>query len=283
MMTILKNVLEFIKNPKNTRMIVLGAVVILLLLFLRQCEATKAAKIEIENQRRETQRVSNNYKAAMDTITQYQVGEGTWRAEKAGFELTLEELESEYASLLGDFKVEKNKPPKVVIRTEYVIKEVFNDVVVLVEIDSLGNTKLTLNDSLYHDKDSVNYRILSGKIPYKIIFDSKDSLYKAVPDNGTFELTFGMNLNLGLFQDKKTREISILADTDYPGVTFTKLNGASIMEDPKNKEIIKSMRKPWSLGLNFGYGAMINSGSVSTGPYVGFGLNYSPRFLQWGK
>ena len=249
----------------------------------QQCNKTQHYKDQVDIEKQETKRISNNYDAAMDTITQGKVDENTWRAEKSGYELTLDELEGKYADLLGDFEVEKNKPPKVIIKTEYIIKERIDSIPVLVEVDSLGNTSMAFYDSTYHD--SINYRLLSGKIPYKIIFDSADSLYKAVPDLGSFELTQGMNLNLGLFQDKKTRKISIIADTDYPGVTFTTLDGASIMDDPANKKILRKMRKPWGLGLNLGYGFLIDpaAGTINTGPYVGLGLSYTPKFLQWGK
>jgi hypothetical protein len=283
MMTIFRNILKFITDPKNTRMLLLGAIVVLLLLFLRQCNATKAAKAEVELQKQETVRISNNYDAAMDTIRKTKIDDNTWRSEKLGYELTLDELKGKYASLLGDFKIEKNRPPKTIIKTEFIIKETINNVPVLVGIDGVGNTFLTFNDSTYHD--SINYRLLSGKIPYKLVLDPVDSLYKLVPDNGQFSLAIGMNLNLGLFQDKKTKKISILADTNYPGVTFTTLEGASIMDDPANKKILRSMRKTWSLGLSVGYGAAVNvkTGGIFTGPYVGFGINYSPKFLQWGK
>jgi hypothetical protein len=282
-MTTLNKVFNFIKDPKNTRMIILGAFIILLLLFLRQCNATKAAKAEAELQKQETQRIANNYEAAMDTIRQGKLDKDTWRAEKSGYELTLDELKGKYADLLGDFKVEKNKPPKVVIKTVYEIREVIREVPVFIEVDAFGNTSLVFNDSTRHNAN--NYRYLSGKIPYKIVMDPIDSTYKVVPGLGAFDLTLGMNLNLGLFQDKKTRKISIVADTDYPGVTFTTLEGASIMDDPKNKKILRSMRKTWGLGVNLGYGVLVNtsSGSISTGPYLGLGLSYNPKFLQWGK
>ncbi|MEK6830205.1 MAG: hypothetical protein AABY15_08880 [Nanoarchaeota archaeon] len=282
-MTILKNILKFITDPKNTRMLLLAGVVILILLFLRQCNQTRHWKEQVEIEKQETQRISNNYEAAMDTINQYKVDGDTWRSEKSGYELTLEELNTKYSNLLGDFKVEKNKPPKTIIKTEYVIKEVINDVPVLVEIDSLGQRYMKISDSVHHD--SINYRILNGRIPYEIVFDPIDSVYRLVPDYGKFDLTIGMNLNLGLFQDKDTRKITIQADTDYPGVTFTTLEGASIMDDPANKKILRNMRKPWSIGMNLGYGFLVNpsSGIVSTGPYFGVGISYSPKFLQWGR
>lgn len=282
-MTIIKNIFKFLTDPKNTRMILLAAAVIMLLLFLRQYNRTQYFKDQVELEKQETKRISNNYDAAMDTIKQGKIDENTWRAEKAGFELTLDELEGKYSDLLGDFKIEKNKPPKVVIKTEYEIKEVINNVPVYVEMDDFGNTLLSFNDSTYHD--SINYRFLSGKIPYKVIFDPIDSVYKVVPDYGTFDLTLGMNLNLGLFQDKKTRKVSIIADTDYPGVTFTTLEGASIMDDPANKSVLRSMRKPFGIGLNLGYGFLVNpsTGIISTGPYFGIGVSYTPKFLQFGK
>jgi hypothetical protein len=283
MITIFTNITKFVTDPKNTRMIMLGAMVVLAFLLLRQCNATKSAKEDVELQKQETKRVANNYDAAMDTINQYQVDGNTWRAEKLGYELTLDELNNKYADLLGDFEVEKSKPPKVIIKTEYIIKEVINNVPVLVEVDSLGNTSLAFNDSTYHD--SINYRFLGGTIPYKIAFDSNDSLYKVVPEYGSFNLTLGMNLNLGLFQDKDTRKISIVADTDYPGVTFTNIEGASIMDDPDNKKILRKMRKPWGIGLNVGYGFIVDptAGEINTGPYFGIGLSYTPKFLQWGR
>ena len=120
MLTILKNIGKFITDPKNTRMLMLGAIVLFLLLFLHQCGATRAAKEEVELQKQETKRIGNNYDAAMDTIEQYQVDGDTWRAEKSGYELTLDELENKYADLLGDFDIEKNRQPKVVIQTEYI-------------------------------------------------------------------------------------------------------------------------------------------------------------------
>jgi len=61
MITVFTNILKFITDPKNTRMIMLGVVVFLILLLLRQCNATDAAKQEVELQKQETVRISNNY------------------------------------------------------------------------------------------------------------------------------------------------------------------------------------------------------------------------------
>jgi len=274
MITILKNILNFITDPKNTRMIMLGIIVLLLFLFLRQCGKTKTAK-------QEAVRISNNYKAAKDTLRQYAVGDSTWRAEKLGFEITINELKNEYAELFEDFEFEKNKPPKTIIKIEHVIIEHIDSIPVYLGVDSSGNKYMNFKDSTKHNKN--NYRMINGKIYYDIILDEIDSIYKLKTKNAELNFELGMNLNLGLFQDKKTKEISIIAETDYPGVKFTNLNGANIMDDPSSKKILKNARKNWGIGINAGYGFLINtnSGIINTGPYIGFGVNYSPKFLQW--
>lgn len=280
---IFNQILKVFTDPKYRRtrnFIIFG--VLIALIFLKSCEASKL-KDEVEVQKQEVTRVSNNYEAAMDTIEQGKVDEDTWKAEKSGYELTLEEAKEKYADLLGDFNVEKNKPPKVVIKTVFKAQESIDNVAInSSDLDSLGNGLLTFADTAQFD--STNYRYLGGHIPFKFVFDENDSTYKVVPDYGKFELEQGMNLNVGLFQDKDTKKISIVATTNYPGITFTKLEGADIMDGP-NKKLIRQMRKPWGLGLNIGYGFVVDykSGNIATGPYIGLGVSYSPKFLQWGR
>lgn len=282
-MNILRNIFKFITDPKNTRLILFVGAIILLLLFLKQCNQAKYWKGQVEQQKIENRRIANNYRAAMDTIRTFKVDGDTWRSEKAGYELSLDELKKEYKDLLGDFDLEKNKPPKVVIKTEYVIKEVINNVPVYVLIDGNGDTSMVFYDLQKYD--SINYRKIDGKIPYNLVYNSKDSTYSVVPGKATIVFEQGVGLGLGLFKDKKTGEVSIKVDTNYPGIKFTRLDGASIMDDPDNKKIVKSMRKPFSIGISAGYGINLNlgTGTFGTGPYLGFGINYSPKFLQFGK
>ena len=63
-MIILKNILGIITDPKNTRMFLLGGIVVLCILLLRQCQATDEAKGEAS-------RIENNWKASLDTIQNY--------------------------------------------------------------------------------------------------------------------------------------------------------------------------------------------------------------------
>ena len=275
-MNILGNVLKFITDPKNTRMLLLALIVCLILLLFRQCGKTQDAKLEVQQTKEQVTRVKNNYEASKDSILTYKLDNETMRSEKQGYELSLEELKNEYKELLGKLELEKSKPPKVIIKTEYVIEEVITEVPVYVITDSTGN-KIAFLDSISHNDN--NYRILTGNIPFKIDTTEKDPMI--IPGKGKFSLEIGMGLNLALLKDKETKKINIIVDTDYPGVSFTKINGASILDNPKNKKTLRQLRKNWSLGFQVGYGINIKGTSINTSPYIGLGLNYSPKFLQW--
>ena len=277
MIVVITNILKFITDSKNTRMLLFAGIVVFVLLFLRQCNATQEAKAAVAIEQQEKERIQNNWKASLDTLEYLKIGDSTNRSQIQGYELTLEELKSEYSGLLATFEVEKNKPPKVVIKTEYIIEEVVTEVPVYISIDSNGVKKFEFKDSLNHNKN--NWRFLSGEIPF--ILDTTGTEPKVLPEKGNFKIKFGMNLNLGLFKDTDTKKIMIKADTDYPGLEFTSIEGASILDNPKNKKQLRSLRKSFGLGIHIGYGININGNSISPAPYIGVGLSYQPKFLQW--
>ena len=99
-------------------MLLFAGIVLFALLFLRQCGKTSNAKAEIEVAKQEIVRVTNNLAASKDTLDQYMLDISTTRAEIKGYELTVEELESDYVDLLADFEIEKNKPPLTIIKTK---------------------------------------------------------------------------------------------------------------------------------------------------------------------
>lgn len=277
MIGVITNILKFITDPKNTRMLLFAGIVVFALLFLRQCNATQEAKALAALEQQEKERFQNNWEASLDTLEQFKIGDSTNRAQVLGYELTLEELKSEYSNLLADFEVEKNKPPKTIIKTEYIIEETITEVPVYISIDSNGFNILTFEDSLKHNKN--NWRLLSGEIPF--ILDTLGTEPKVVPGTGNFKIKFGMNLNLGLFKDSDTKKIMIKADTDYPGVEFTSIEGVSILDDPKNKKQLRSLRKSFGLGVHIGYGINLNGTNITPAPYIGIGISYQPKFLQW--
>ena len=172
--------------------------------------------------------------------------------------------------------------------------EIIREIPIVNKIDSLGDGSFSFNDSTkFADGNS---RTISGIIPFTSAFykkkDStqvdlnKDGLYtKIKPGDVNFILEQKMKLKVGLFEDPKTKKVTIAATTSYPGVSFSQLDGADIMSDDISRKAARNLRKTWGIGVTLGYGAGVDlkTNQVFFGPQLGIGLHYTPKWLQWGK
>jgi hypothetical protein len=103
------------------------------------------------------------------------------------------------------------------------------------------------------------------------------------------EVTFhqGMLIHTGLYKDKKTGKTMIDIKTNYPDLTFTNIVGASIMDDKESRKVARAFRKEFGIGIGFGYGFALvkdanNNLVLKNGPTFSIGINWTPRFLQFG-
>ena len=133
-----------------------------------------------------------------------------------------------------------------------------------------------------------NSLTISGKIPYTLdIIKSpeKEDLVFAKLNPGTAELDIKQNIDIvtGIYRDSKTKRLMTRVSTEYPGITFSDVNSFSIIDTKENRDALKGERKPFGVGINFGLGVAGNQKGIYPGIYVGVGLHYSPRFLQFGK
>jgi len=288
----ISSIWKFLINPKNTRMLLLASVVIFGLLFFRQCNTIQSLKDDVKTEQAETQRIKNNYDASQDSVKMYRTENGSMKGEISGYVLTVDELNGKYASLFSDYTKEKNKPPKVLIKYVVEIKEVIKEVPVYVTEDSLGNKLFYFNDSI--DYKEGNKRWLSGKIPFKLNYyslpdstlqksDSLDYYGKVFPGLGSFTLQQNISLTTGLSIDKETKKPIIWVTTKYPGVTFPSITGAQIMDDPISKKAARKFRKEFGIGFTVGYGLVLQNNAYHNGVMIGVGVNYTPRWLQFGK
>ena len=110
MIVIVKNILGILTDPKNTRMFLLGGIVVLFFLLMRQCNETENAKGEVT-------RIQNNLIAATDTIKNYVNEKGESVGEIRGLTLTLDELKD-------SLEVERMKPPITIVKYKTIIKEI---------------------------------------------------------------------------------------------------------------------------------------------------------------
>jgi hypothetical protein len=259
-----------------------------------QCGQNKGLKNDLEAQKGETQRIQNNYEALNDTIRQGKINDTTLLAERKAIKITMEELKKNYSDMLVGFEQFRKQNPKVIERITVNNYETIKEVLVYAKMDSLGNGSFSFVDSAQFADG--NYRKLSGFIPYSSkLYKKTDSsevsfnklgVYNNVsPGHGNFTLDQGIKLKVGLFEDPKTKKVSIAATTSYPGITFTKLEGADIMSDEVSRKAARNFRKTWGIGLSLGYGAGVNlkTSQIFFGPQMGVGITYTPKLLQWGK
>jgi|694.fasta_scaffold146451_4 hypothetical protein len=254
----------------------------------RSCNKEQALKDEIAKKEQDIKRIENNYLAEQDSVKIYKGKNGNLVASISGYEMTQKELEGKYAHLFGKYENEKNKPPKTIIETQIEWREKITDF-------SITNKQNGKTGKLEFSSDTTysagNSRKIQGSFPYTInYFSKRDSSYLEFDSINTYakikeglismDNSISMSLITGLRKDKKTGQVEIWAETKYPGVTFSKLQGADIVSDEISRKAAKSFRKEFGIGFHFGYGANF-SNTLNYGFNVGVGLNYTPRWLQF--
>ena len=233
---------------KNTRFVLVVVIAILFFLLMKQCEAVNQAEGE-------TQRIINNQIALNDTIKNYKDKYGNVVGEIRGLTLTLDEVRKE-------LEFEKKKPPVTIIKWKTIIVE--KEVEVPVKIN---DSTITVQSDKEWGKSS---RSLKVEVPYSV----KEN--KLTVGNADIELKQNIWLTASLFKDTKTKEVFVQLKTDYPNVQFNEAKGILVKEEGGNL-FNPTKVKTMGLGLHIGLG--LTTGGVS--PYVGVGLNYTPKFLQW--
>ncbi len=248
------DILKLILN--NTKLIMITVIVVLIMLLLRQCDSTREAKDEIT-------RIENNKTALQDTIEYYVDENGLLNGEIRGLELKVDQLDE-------TITIEKNKPPVTII--EYVT-EVRDSIVFQPIIDTI----IMEPDGTYNHNviyiDSVRYGQSRRFINFNMPVFTKDSLLYTGKAN--LNLRQDIWLEASILQNK-SREVFVNLKTDYPGVTFNNTQGILIKRDEQFKAFTRRQRKEFGLGLHLGLGY-----SDRVRPYVGIGVHYSPRWLQW--
>jgi len=290
-------IIKWILDPKNRSLLAFLLAVVAVLFFVKQCNSIQSLKDEVEAKDQEILRNENNYLASIDTIKQsYDKTTGTLTASVKGYDLTLKELNTKYSKLftgIESLKKEwKNSAPTTIIEKHFTISEKITGVNVNSMIDNSGNGNIAfVADTIFNKGNS---RKITANIPYTLnIFNKNDSMLlkyteqpffvKTVTSTATIDFQQSMTVYTGLLKDKKTGAITTWAKTDYPGVTFNVLKGANIEDDKATKEALISARKQWGLGTSIGGRLVYSNGNLFPGVYIGIGLNYTPRKLQFGK
>lgn len=269
---------KWLTDPKNRQWLTMGLILVLIAMLIGTCGHISSLQGEVKASQEETQRVSNNWQAGRDSVKMEVGKNGELIGRIDGYVLTLDELNEDYKEMKAKWLFEKGKPPVVI--TEVVTE--IRDSLIWVQVELEGDSVILVSDSAHFSPD--NFRILSGRIPYEI--DTTRNLL--LPGKGIFELEQAIKLSTALTRDKRSGKIEILVSTEYPGVRFSRIQGAIIQDDKENNKVLKQARKSWGVSVSAGYGVMLNLANVNQiglahGPYAGVGLHYTPKWAQWGK
>jgi len=265
----------------TSRVTLLIGIVVLALMFLKQCQSTQDAK-------QEAQRHFNNLLAERDSVRILKSQNGNMLAEKSAFKLKYDELSKDQKELVKRLELEGKKKPSTIIQTEIAYRD--TSIIVPVLATQEGD-QTELNFSHKPSLPGKNKLIIEGKLPYSIKIDSvleSNGKYKytstIVPQNAKLSMEQTIDLVTGLYTDPKTGRLYVRASTTFPGITFSDMQALDMVDDPATKKALKQARKTFGLGLSVGYGlTLAKDGTFNAGPNIGLGLTYTPKFLQFGK
>jgi hypothetical protein len=274
--------LESIYKIVSNRLVLIGIIILLIFLSIRQCERANSAEGDSKRQQ-------NNYLAMGDSVRLIKKEKDLLIVEKSAMEKKVSELtegQKELIRKLGLNDKGKGSSPSVITEIEIVYVDRFINVPTKVEKDKDGKEFISFTHS--PSMKGNNSLTLSGKIPYslEVIKSSENGDLAFVKLNTSpAELDIKQNIEIvtGIYRDPKTKRLMTRVSTEYPNINFSDVNSFTVIDNKETRDALKSARKPYGIGVNFGLGLAANQKGIGPGIYLGIGLQYSPKFLQFGK
>jgi len=276
-----KGTFSKVSSVLSSRFSMLAVIVVLALMFLKQCG--KTAHMEAE-----AKREHNNYLASLDSVRTIKSDNGRLIQEKSTYELKASELSKSQKDLIHQLGLKssgRGNTPSSVIN---IITEIRDSVKIASTIVKDTNGDESIN-FLHNPQMPGNNKLkITGKTPYTISLhvdplDSTKYIATILPGLTSLNLEQNIDITTGIYRDPKTKRMMTRVTTDYPGLTFNDINSFDITDNADTRKALKAARKEFGLGVQVGYGISGSSAGLSPGFYIGFGVHYSPRFLQFGK
>ena len=276
-----KQILGKASDLFSNRFFLLSVIVVMVMLTLKQCGEADHAKAE-------ALREHNNYLASLDSVRTIKNELGHIIQEKATYELKASELSKEQKYLIAQLDLKSNgrgNTPNSVINMVTEIRDSVNVASTIVKdpngdesINFVHNPQMTGNNKLK----------ITGKTPYVInlqVDPTDPTKYAASIVPGLTSLLMEQNIDIttGIYRDPKTKRMMTRVSTTYPGLIFNDINSFDITDSPDTRKALKAARKEFGLGIQIGYGLSGTNAGITPGFYIGAGIHYSPKFLQFGK
>lgn len=276
-----KDTLSEVSSVLSSRFTMLAVIIIMILLFLKQCG-------QISHIEAEAKRDHNNYLASLDSVRTIKSENGHLIQEKSAYELKASELSKSQKELIYQLGLKssgRGNTPNSVIN---VITEIRDSVKIVSTIVKDPNGEESINFLHNPIMTGKNRLIISGKTPYTIglnvdPLDSTKYIATILPGLTSLNLEQNIDITTGIYRDPKTKRMMTRVTTTYPGLTFNDINSFDITDNADTRKALKAARKEFGLGVQLGYGISGSASGLSPGFYIGLGVHYSPKFLQFGK
>ena len=268
------NKIKDIFSNKTLVMFIAGALFVML--FLRQCNSIENLKQDVKLAQEDAGRQLNNFKASQDSIVLLINENGDQLATIRSYEFDLSDMADSQSKLTDKYKkaLNLNKDLKEVnslISANLEIKDSLN-VTTTTEVIGLDTTKITFESS--DDFGNGNSRLLTGFTDVK--FDTSINQFSVLMTR--FELTQTLSLMAAIENVDGADRLKL--STSYPGLVIKDIENINLVNTRLNRKDQKKSR--WMVGFGVGYGINLNNNQViSTGPSIGVGLYFSPKFLQF--
>ena len=239
------------------------AIAVVIMLLLRQCDATKKAEIREKMSNANIEALKDSVRTEKNKVGDLISVKKALLADKDNLALLNKDLDEEVKKLKGKIITIQKIGGTITISEPITVT---NEVVKYRD----GAYGLAWNyDTVYSEG---NYRKFSGET--SVLVDSS----KNISSKGTTIKQDELALTLVTGLREKNGALEIYVDPQYPGMTITRIDGAII--EPQKSDVIKKYfpQKKWSIGPMLGIGMSAGygiNGQPIFGPTVTFGIGIS--------
>ena len=267
------NKIKEILSNKSTLSFILG--VVFVLLFLRQCEQTNKIKRELQITQETSNRNFNNYLATKDSVSIYRNNEGDLISTIRSYEFDIVNLKEDQKEMIKKYEdvLDLNKD--------------------LNNVNTLISAELEIKDSLLASTDVVKIDSTTSEIKYNRFDIFSKGNTRKLTGSSTVRFNNGKFYVIGESQFNIDQTLSLSAaienidganrlklSTTYPGLIISDIENINLINTKLNQRYEK--KSGWSIGIGVGYGINLNNNQViSTGPSIGLGVYWSPKWLRF--
>ena len=247
---------------KNLNFILLAAIVVLILLNLKQCQSNG----DLKNQK---DLYSSNLDALRDTVRIEKNKAGQIEFSKQALISQNGDLEKLNKKLAEEVKNAKGKVIYVQSASGTIDNTPTDPQIITNTVKIYDRSTSVISTSVDTTFDDNNYRKLSLETTVKT---DSGKIISSTSQVKKDEISF--NIITGLKEEKG--KLRIFIRSDYPGLSFSKIDGSLV--DPQKSETLKKMFPPkrFGAGLMIGYGLTQN---MTPGFFIGAGIQYN--LIRW--